>query len=291
MLKIFLCAALLFSGVTASFSQHTDGLLTEGDDYTSIYYDFDEKHIGVTSDDLDISNALLKMLPFLNDKSIVLSVTNTGRKKGILIGIKAGKELFRTGYKRNHLQGVWVRRYPNGLLQDSGNFYNNIPQGEWLSWYENGSLRSIRNYSSAKWFAVQSEVKNRNSKIFFHDLSSSVGFSNRKFENLTKAAASFSSLPSTSKTYEPPFKYCLHHGLFMNYFPNGAVKDSGYYKDGLRDGLWNEFYSNGILSASGSYFKGLKNSGWKYFNKEGRLIMLAEYKHGKLSYRKTYSGF
>jgi antitoxin component YwqK of YwqJK toxin-antitoxin module len=289
MLKIILCAGLIFSCAINICAQHTDGLVKSEDYYNTPYDDLDERSAVKIN---NVSSSLLKTLALFGDKTITFSTRNTSRKKGVLIGTKAGKEIFRAGYKRNHLQGVWISAFDNGLMRDSGGFHHNVPDGEWLSWYENGSIRSVRNYSSAKWFAVQREVKNRNSKIFYYHLSGSVGFNNRNFESLTKADASFSSLPSVpGEDYAPPFKYCLHHGLFMNYYSNGAVKDSGYYKDGLRDGLWNEFHSNGLLSASGSYFKGLKNSGWKYFNKQGKLTMLAEFRNGKLLYRKTYSAF
>lgn len=284
----FILSTGLVLGTATCYAQQTDELLKESDNH-DVIHNLDEKSIDPATGYAHIPYTVLRSLP-LSDKSILISVTNTSKRKGVLTGTKNGKEIFTAGFKRNSLDGLWERRYNNSSLQDSGNMHNNIPDGEWLSWYEDGTLRSIRNYNAAKWFAVQREVKNRSSKIYFHNLSKDLGFNTRNFENFTRSAASFSTLPpSKNKTYEPPFRYCLHHGLYMNYYPNGVVKDSGYYKDGVKDGLWAEYYSDGKLSISGAYLNGVRHGGWKYFNTKGQLTMLAEFKNGKLIFKKDYA--
>lgn len=290
MIKVSLCAGVLFFTVSALHAQHTDGLVTPEGNFNAIEYGLDE----INKEDLalstSISPVLLKSISLLNNDAITYSTINQGRNKGIIIGTLNGKELFSSEFKRSNFHGLWKSKYINGHLIDSGNFNNNIPDGLWKTWYPDGTLRSIRNYSSEKWFAVKNEVKKRGSKVHYHSLSSKVAFNHNNFETYTKASSSFNSLPpaGNGKNYEPPYKFCLHNGLFMNFYPNGMVKDSGYYKEGLKDGLWNEYYSNGQLNSSGSYYRGFKNSGWKYYNKDGKLTMLCLYKQGKLIHKKTY---
>ena len=256
---------------------------------TAYEHNLDEKFIaGTVSPGMHNAPGLLKSLPLLNGKNVIIETILKGRKKGSLSVQEGAVEIVTTEFKRNHLHGAWKSRYSNGQLLDSGTFQNNIPTGEWRSWYSNGQLRSIRNYSSEKWYAVESEINRNNPRIYYYQLTKLVGFRWKNFESLTNSDASFSSLQDKSK-YQPPYKYCLHHGLFMTYYSNGALKDSGYYKDGLRDGLWNEYYPNGQMSAQGSYFHGMKNGGWKLLNKDGSLLMLSEYRHGKLVHRKAYN--
>ncbi|CAN5799832.1 hypothetical protein BH10BAC3_BH10BAC3_25600 [soil metagenome] len=289
MYKFLFCAGLFLLSAFTLPAQHNDELLNE-ENYSAMHNGLDEKSDRFVVEKNKISKNLLKSLPALPGKSVAISAINTGRKKGSLIAEDSGRELFSTGFKRNNLHGTWVSRYTDATLIDSGNFHHGIPDGEWRSWYPDGKLRSIRTYNAVKWYAVESEISRRNTRIYYHQLSKLMGWNNQKFESLTKGSASFASLPDANKRYQPPFRYCLHHGLFMNFYSNGAAKDSGYYKDGLRDGSWNEYYPNGQVSAAGAYLNGLKNSGWKYYNREGRLTMLSEYKHGKLMHRKTYNG-
>ncbi len=288
MYKIFICAGFLSLVLTAPKAQQTDkGLFDEGNTGT-LHKGLDEK----TPDEPKtgkLSPALLKSLPFSNKVKYQITVTNSHKRRGKLTATTSGIELFSTHYRRNDLHGQWASYYSNGSLLDSGVFANSMPDGEWRTWYANGSLRSIRTYSATKWYAVRSEVARGNSRIFFNSFSRFVSWHSNLFESLTRAIGSFASLaPVKGETYEPPFAYCFHHGLFMNFYHNGAVKDSGYYKDGLRDGLWNESFDNGQLNAAGAYYKGLKDSGWKYYNRKGKLIMLSEYKQGKLIHSKKY---
>jgi antitoxin component YwqK of YwqJK toxin-antitoxin module len=287
MFKQILCAGLLYLFLPTLKAQHTDKILNETH-YSLMHTGLDEKNVPDFSDKSKLSKKMLKSLPDMNGKSVVLSDTKKNRKSGMIIAEEAGRELFSTEYKRDNLHGLWLSRYPDNQLVDSGRFQHNIPDGEWHSWYPNGQIRSIRTYNADKWNAVYSEVNRRNTKIYYHNLSRLVNWDSRHYQTLTDGVASFASLPADVKKYKPPFKFCLHEGLFMNYYPNGMVKDSGYYKDGLRDGIWNEYYTNGVLSATGFYLNGLRNGGWKYYSREGKLTVLAEYKKGKLLHRKSY---
>ncbi len=288
MYKKLLCAGLLYLISPTLRAQHTDEILNETY-YSAMHSGLDEKNVPEFTEKSKISKKILKSLPAINTNSVVLSDNRKNRNSGMIVAEEEGRELFTTGYKRDNLHGLWTSRYANNQLADSGQFHNNIPDGEWRSWYPNGQVRSIRTYNADKWYAVHSEVNRRNTKIYYHNLSKLVGWDTRHYQTLTNGAASFATLPANGKKYQPPFKFCLHDGLFMNYYPNGVIKDSGHYKNGLRDGIWNEYYTNGVLSATGFYLNGLKNSSWKYYSREATLTVLAEYKKGKLVHRKSYN--
>lgn len=284
MYKILCCAGLLF----AAFSLHaqsSDKIITDNE--PAFAAGVDEKAGNLPSGNARTPD-LLSSLQLLKGKNVAVSKNLTGKKRGIILINQGDTELVSAGFKRNDLYGVWLSRYENGKLIDSGRFINNIPDGEWRTWYQDGTLRTVRTYNAYKWHAIQAEIARGNTRIFNYQVSKMLLFKPASFAVLTSAGGSFPLVEGEKKKYQPPFRYCLHHGLYMDYYPNGLVKDSGYYKDGLRDGMWNEYYPNGILSAQGSYFRGVKNGGWKFLNPDGRLVMLAEYRHGKMLFRKHY---
>jgi hypothetical protein len=48
------------------------------------------------------------------------------------------------------------------------------------------------------------------------------------------------------------------NGSCINYYPNGKISDSGYYKDNLTDGYWTFFDSLGSKTYSNFYYKNLE---------------------------------
>ena len=68
----------------------------------------------------------------------------------------------------------------------------------------------------------------------------------------------------------------------MNYFENGAVKDSGYFENGLKHGVWKETSTENNILAIGFYDHGLKSGQWKYYNASEQLLYTDLYsKEGK----------
>jgi antitoxin component YwqK of YwqJK toxin-antitoxin module len=249
---------------------------------------FDEREFS-SLEEIKAPAKLIRKIPVAQNRDLSYFSSPEGKRKKVLFAQEEGDLVFTTQYRRNQLHGIWLGRYRTGAKLDSGSFINNVPDGEWRTWYSNGNLRSVRTYSATKYVAVNNEISRRNEKVIYHSLSKIGMLHPATYVHITSSNYSFISMPSaTGHAYVPPFINCLHHGLYMNFHPNGAVKDSGYYKDGLRDGIWDEFYDNGQLKASGYYYKGQKNSGWKYYTPQGKLSMLSEYKNGKLVHRKKY---
>ncbi len=288
MYKSTICAGLLSLSLSTANAQQTDGILLDNIAKGVSYSAIDERSTDDVKTAVKLPSTLAKSLPFSKKISYEIAVTNSRKRRGMLTAFTSGTEFFSTHFRGNRLHGQWRSLYNNGALLDSGSFANNMPDGEWRSWYVNGKLRSIRTYSATKWYSVRSEVTRGNTKISFYSFSKFASWRNNLFENITSTKSSFATLATSSETYDPPFSYCFHHGLYMNFYHNGMVKDSGYYKDGLRDGLWNEFFDNGQLNAAGAYYRGEKDSGWKYYNRKGKLIMLSQYKHGRLIRSKRY---
>lgn len=285
-MKKLLLATGLFFLYAKTPAQTTDRISYENND---VHTTIDEKMVEEDIDDIKAPVKLLKVLPVPKNGSYSYSKVASSKRRGTLTATESGDVVFSTNYRGNYLYGTWIRLYRDGAVLDSGGFKKNVPDGQWLSWYPDGKLRSVRTYSATKFFSITNEISRGNDKISFYTLAKLGLVHPSRFKNIINASNSFvtmSSMPGVA--YTPPFTQCLHHGLYMNFYANGAPKDSGYYKDGLRDGIWNEYYENGQVKVSGYYFKGQKNSGWKYYSSKGKLTMLAEFRNGKLTHRKHY---
>jgi antitoxin component YwqK of YwqJK toxin-antitoxin module len=212
-----------------------------------------------------------------------------GRKNGILKGFDAeGHLYFKTTYSKGNINGTWKSQHRNGKPRDEGSFYKNVPDGEWKGYYPNGQLKYVRQYSAQKWYAMKSQLKRRNPKQQYFTLVDMAMKNAHLFGTLASARYSFQTLAEEASYYVPPFVNCLHHGIYMNYYQNGVLKDSGSYHEGLRNGVWQSWYPNGAKQSSGIYINGEKHSGWISYNEEGEMIWLREYRFGKLMYEKHY---
>ncbi len=73
----------------------------------------------------------------------------------------------------------------------------------------------------------------------------------------------------------------------MNYYSNGHVKDSGYYKEGLREGLWIHYTAPGGSYWKGFYHNGSQQKEWKLYNEKGKLLLIVFYnQNGEEIWRK-----
>lgn len=212
-------------------------------------------------------------------------------------------QLFRVNISRGKLNGVWESWYHNGQRCDSGSLVNNIPDGEWKIWNEQGHLLAIRYYSSGKFWRITAEMMRYHPKRSFYYLSE--WYQRNRVEALSQLDA-VNSFPESKgrisartlgkhaeqnaekgAVYKPVFVQCLHEGLFMNYFPGGLVKDSGYYRDGLRTGKWIHRDEPDAGWYHGAYHHGKRIKEWKLYNREGRLEEIIHYNHrGEINWRK-----
>ncbi|RYY18992.1 MAG: hypothetical protein EOO04_22870, partial [Chitinophagaceae bacterium] len=249
--------------------------------------------------------------PIPIDKSNSASIVKAA--PGTLVGLSAsGDTQFVAHYKKNKLRGKWISKFDDDQLCDSGNIKNNIPDGLWKSWYPNGQLRFIRTYDAFKLEKAKQDIPRRHSKsvnssiaeIAKKNLRIAYSFLHPDYSFHTLAAhpVDFSSFNgwltlnervanniNQETFYFPPFAECLHHGLYMNFYENGATKDSGYYKNGLREGIWEEWLDDGATRSHGFYSRGHKVDTWKFYNQQGQLLYVRSFdRHGRETHRKSF---
>jgi hypothetical protein len=165
--------------------------------------------------------------------------------------------------KNHRMNGSWKSWYQNKSLCDSGDFIKGIPDGEWKHWDAKGQLLAIRHYSAAKFLTIKKEIDLNHPRCAIHSLAALYRQNSEIARQYLEAGYSFGltagndRIPLTKivenningNNYEPVFAVCLHHGLYMNFYADGSLKDSGYYKNGLRDGVWIQRSPDGSCSS------------------------------------------
>jgi len=213
-----------------------------------------------------------------------------------------GTRLFSSSVHGSKLNGEWQSWYATGVLCDSGRLINNLPDGEWRHRNERGELLTIRHYNADKFQRVTQEMLRYNPKRSFFYLSELYQKDNQAALNYLTAAYSFPSgrsapvhslrqlvISNISKTdsYRPVFEQCLQDGLYMNFFPGGQIRDSGYYKNGLRTGKWIHRDSADGPWYQGAYQNSIKIKEWKYYDKNNKLLELIFFDNrGHVNWRK-----
>jgi len=59
-------------------------------------------------------------------------------------------------------------------------------------------------------------------------------------------------------------------GVYVKYFPDGAVKMKGEFEDDKRSGEWTTFYQNGNVMSRGSYYEDQQDGKWATYYEDGR---------------------
>lgn len=174
---------------------------------------------------------------------------------------------------------------------DSGKLKKGIPDGTWITYYQNGKVQFIRNYSFDKWQQFGLEKSRYHPKRVSMPVTQLYHENKKQAEKYLNAIHTFCATPNCSEInsdrhYHPPFENGLLHGSFANYHPDGTIKDTGNYKDGLPEGLWTKWTDDKQFYWKGFYKHGMKNKEWKLFSSTDKLISIISFRNGRYLWRK-----
>jgi len=218
-------------------------------------------------------------------------------ESGIGLNCPAANPMYNTPHN-----GVWVSKYENGNTLDSGRLHKGIPDGVWQVWRPDGSPWFYRTYSADKWKRFRSEIVRYNAKRPAYPLTRLYHKERDKAEAMLVHAVSFcnagvcfykqqkgdkkSDPNPEGGNYHPSFEKGMLDGLFINYFNDGSVKDSGIYKTGLREDIWVHWSDDKKTFWKGTYHHGVKSREWKLFSSDARLLQIVYFKNGKAAWAK-----
>ncbi len=133
--------------------------------------------------------------------------------------------------------------YENGTVSSEGFLENGKPNGYWKTYYESGILKS--------------EGNRRN-----FELDSTWVFYNEKGDIILKIN----------------YKKGKKHGLRITYREDGYYEEN--FENDVKNGFSNEYFPNGALKSTTFFKSGLENGINKTYNRDGLVIRLVEYKSG-----------
>ncbi len=182
-------------------------------------------------------------------------------------------------------QGLWQKSYPGSkIYMYEGNFKDDKPVGKFVYKYQSGVVKAVidnkpnSNVSFVKLYfenqALMADGFYRNQKkdsiwMNYNERGELVSGESYKNDKLNGKKITYylndqlenGELKVLSVTI---FKDDIRDGVFKEYYPNGTMKMSGNYVNGLRTGEWVEYYNTGQVMSRVLY-KADYLHGWSYF--------------------------
>lgn len=243
----------------------------------------------------------------------IATLEYSGRELSLRNGWAVGYHLngntqFMAYFNKNVLEGSWISYYDNGLICDSGMLTKSIPDGRWVSYYEDGMVRTVAEFNAKKMLQTREEMRRMYRPIpgssfgglgpdairsSIYPLRGQQAYLRAQYLQMQESIQPTDIVGKSaglslkkkidqntlhfSQRYMPPFDECLVHGQYKSFFPDGKLKDSGYFNNGLKSGVWQESSDDRKISSRGFYKKGTKRGDWRFYSPEGKFLYLRKY--------------
>ncbi len=173
-------------------------------------------------------------------------------------------------------QGLWVKKYPSGVVESEIFFKDNKPAGIFRKYYENGNLKANMFFdeNSPKVAAILYNEEGQKISMGF--------YYNQKKDSLWQYFIN-DSIVISEENYVKGVKngYERTYNLYM--YPNLA--EEKFWKNGKQDSTWTRYYTNGKPHFIAIYRDGIRHGEYVAFDENGQTIVQGQYKnnlmHGK----------
>ncbi len=191
---------------------------------------------------------------------------------------------------------ITITEYKRGFITDrmkvNRRDKNNLKQGTWVTFYPNGRIKQEGTY------------KNDRKNGYFKDYTENGDLIKvvKYVDDMAQPDAAEIQKLQVQNEYYPDgkirvttmYRNGIPEGVKREFAPDGQIVKSEEYhngivigegivlEDGSRDGPWKEFYSDGSLRAEGRYENGKRIGEWKFFHPDGKIEQTGKYtKSGK----------
>lgn len=198
--------------------------------------------------------------------------------------------------ERNRKQGIWKKKYPNGVVRYRGLFTDDKPVGEFRYYTEEGRLKSIvahagdgihstitifddqRKIQGTGFYAGQ---KKDSLWVLFDGKGNRVA--EERYQNGNPQGVWITFYPSDSVPAQVQhWREGRREGALREYFPSGKLKHEQFYVNDRAEGVVKSWYPDGTLILEGVYTGGEMDGEWKYYTKEGKLKRRVVFDAGKM---------
>lgn len=199
-------------------------------------------------------------------------------------------------------QGKWQRYFANSNdLRYEGQFKNDKAVGKFIYYYPGGKVRAVM---------IHDEVKPRTVAYYYHENDTLAAYGIYRSEKKDSIWVNFldSGWPSSKEeykngelngertTYYGPevstdgsqhvlrksnFKNGRLDGAFIEYFPDGVVKEKGEYKNGVPNGVIVKNHPNGKMMIKERWKNRQKHGWWVTYDESGKELGRKYYREGQ----------
>jgi antitoxin component YwqK of YwqJK toxin-antitoxin module len=186
---------------------------------------------------------------------------------------------------------ITLLEYKNGYLvgKEKVNRYNtdSLKQGKWVSFYPNGNIQSEAYYMAgikSGYFKEYSQDGNLLSVVKYIN-----GELQKDAEEVAKLDIKTEYYPNGAFKRVGSYKNNISEGITREYSLDGKIDSAKVYKNGvivgkgivdeqgLKQGIWTEYYDAGELKDHGKYVNGLKIGDWKFYYMNGKIEQTGTY--------------
>ncbi len=265
-------------------------------EYVVEYWKLDTLHKFVATYFTD--GKLKKMTPIVDGKphgmekeynkdSLIITVTQY--YKGQLVRRESINRIDQFDYK----QGPWKYFWPNGNLQQEGNYSNNKKHGYFKYYDEEGQFLSVEKWENGELVEDAPETKALEKKTAYHP-NGQPSIVATYYKDIPEGIRrEYDSLGNIIKGYI--FKHGflryegitdangLRQGVWKEFYESGELKSKGEYKNSVMVGKWNYYFTNGDIEITGKYNnKGRKIGEWVWYYPNREELMVENWANGKL---------
>lgn len=210
-------------------------------------------------------------------------------KKGYTVDIEHINKIDKARMK----QGKWKYFYPNGNISLEGDYKNDLKHGYFKEFSENGNLLKTSKYIDG---IIQEDVaelakldikteyypsgKPKIVASYKNDVPEGV---RREYSPEGKIVAGYVFKSGTLTGEGITDEAGTRNGPWKEFYPTGALKSEGVYKNGKRVGEWKFYHPNGQLEQTGLYNNNGKEEGtWIWYFATGSILREESYIDGKI---------
>ena len=213
-------------------------------------------------------------------------------KKEKTVGLNSTTEKINQTDASGRKQGLWTKKFKNGVIAYKVYFKNNKPIGEYKRYHTNGMLYAFLNYSEtsdtadAKLFNEKGvliakgtyfgKIKiNKWSYYIKKQLVKTEIYKNGKLNGKSKVFFRNGNIAE-----ERNWENGIENGVWRQYHENNKVKIEMRIENGKRNSVYYKYYQSGRFEIKGKYKDDSMHGTWEYYNKSGKLLKKIEYIDG-----------
>lgn len=169
--------------------------------------------------------------------------------------------------------GTCVSCYPSLVLEEKLNFVDGKRQGTDTSYYKSGCIQSIQSY--------QIGLENGATYIYYDSVNLvhfEIWYQNGELHG---PSIEWSAKVLSDTLMYKHYKSGKLDGPQRSYFPNGKIRKSSYYRDGLIDGLQITYNERGQKESEIQFKAGKKTGTWTYYFDSGKSARTENWRDGK----------